>query len=129
MYKAKLNLNRALKIYESILKLDDGSSSEDDTSELRSIHIFTLFYLAQVEGQLGNATASSNHVRKTLILQRQSEAYDPFEWAINCAQLHTFYYNQNHLREAENCLLCAQEIANNELPEPKLKPMTNACEY
>ena len=119
--KAKLNLNRALKIYESILKLDDGSSSDDDTSELRSIHIFTLFYLAQVEGQLGNATASSNHVRKTLILQRQSEAYDPFEWAINCAQLHTFYYNQNHLREAENCLLCAQEIANNELPDPEFE--------
>ena len=54
-----------------------------------------------------------------MILQRENSDYEPVEWAINCAQLHNYYYNQLNLREAENCLLCAQEIANNELPEPK----------
>jgi len=117
--KGKLNLSRALKIHETIQKFDDGSSSKEDQEELRTIHIFTLFYLAQVEGQLGNAELSSGHVRKTLILQRENSDYEPVEWAINCAQLHNYYYNQLNLREAENCLLCAQEIANNELPEPK----------
>ena len=112
--KGKLNLSRALKIHETIQKFDDGSSSKEDQEELRTIHIFTLFYLAQVEGQLGNAELSSGHVRKTLILQRENSDYEPVEWAINCAQLHNYYYNQLNLREAENCLLCAQEIANND---------------
>ena len=110
-------LNKSLLLHDTISSSCVGSIDEKEKKELDSYHIFTLFFLAQVEGQLGHSARSSEHVRETLRLQHCCGEYVAHDWALNCAKLSEYYYNIGDVREAENCLFCAQQVAN-ELPEP-----------
>ena len=121
--KALECLLKAKAVYESHVALappitDSQWLTGDEVSELdrekafESKHTLTLFYLAQVYGNLKQPRQSAQYCQTTL--GRQLEAgpgeYDPVEWSLNCATLSQYYLTAENFPQARHCLAAASRV-------------------
>ncbi|XP_071787845.1 KIF-binding protein-like [Asterias amurensis] len=70
----------------------------------------TLYYLAQVYGNLGDSEKSASHCHETLKRQLETSQYEPMDWALNCATLSQYYITQDDYSQARHCLASATRI-------------------
>lgn len=94
-----------------------------------SLHTHTLFYLAQVYGNLNQAKVSAQYCRETLSRQLETKQFDNIEWSLNCATLSQYYLGieafpqARHCLAAANCVLsqCENESREEEAEEADVK--------
>ncbi|XP_022081871.1 KIF1-binding protein homolog [Acanthaster planci] len=70
----------------------------------------TLYYLAQVYGNLGDSKKSASHCHETLKRQLETNQYEAMDWALNCATLSQYYITQDDYTQARHCLASATRI-------------------
>lgn len=56
--------------------------------------IQTVYYLAQVHQNMGNAAESAVYCERTLVRQLEGMKFDSVDWAINAATLAQYYVDQ-----------------------------------
>ena len=85
-----------------------GQCKEEREREiaLEDLHTHTLFYTAQVYGQLGEPKLSADYCRATLCRQLYTRHFDPIEWCFNAATIAQYYQNVGNLAQARHCLAC-----------------------
>uniref|UniRef100_A0A1B6C4E5 KIF-binding protein n=1 Tax=Clastoptera arizonana TaxID=38151 RepID=A0A1B6C4E5_9HEMI len=102
------------KIVETPLQVnaifDVPNEHATDENGLENIYTLTLFYLAQVVGNLGNSIKSAVLCHKTLNRQLEYKVFDPIDWALNSATLAQFFIEQNAFTEARHHLAAASFI-------------------
>lgn len=69
-----------------------------------SLHTHTLFYLAQVFGNLKQVKQSAHYCQTTLSRQLEMKEYDAIEWSLNCATLSQYYISTEQFAQARHCL-------------------------
>ena len=70
-------------------------------------HTLTLFYLAQVYGNLDQPKLSAQYCQTTLSRQLETKEYDAIEWSLNCATLSQYYVSSGNFTQARHCLAAA----------------------
>lgn len=70
-------------------------------------HTHTLFYLAQVYGNLKQPKLSAQYCQTTLSRQLETREFDAIEWSLNCATLSQYYLNTDNYTQARHCLASA----------------------
>ena len=70
-------------------------------------HTHTLFYLAQVYGNLKQPKLSAQYCQTTLSRQLETREFDAIEWSLNCATLSQYYLNTDNYIQARHCLASA----------------------
>ena len=72
--------------------------------QFESCYTLTLFYLAQVYGNLKQPKISAQYCQTTLSRQLRGGVYDPVEWSLNCATLSQFYMTSGNWHQSRHCL-------------------------
>lgn len=75
-----------------------------------SLHTHTLFYLAQVYGQLDQLKLSAEYCQETLSRQLETNEYDPIEWSLNAATISQYYIGVENFAQARHCLASARAV-------------------
>lgn len=96
---------------------------------LEKLHTLTLYYMAQVLGNLGNLEKSANYCHQTLKRQIEYNDYEPIDWALNAATLSQHFFTKNKLKQSRHLLAAAsymldkyeQDICAMELTEDQRK--------
>ncbi len=97
-------------ITDSQWLLGEAKSEAEREKAFESNHTLTLFYLAQVYGNLGQAKLSAQYCQTTLCRQLEMGEYDGMEWSLNCAILSQFYMTAGNFAQARHCLAAAGYI-------------------
>lgn len=119
--KALECLLKAKAVYESHVALPPPITDVqwlvgEETSEwerekaFEGHHTLTLFYLAQVYGNLKQSKLSAQYCRTTLSRQLESEDYDALEWSLNCATLSQYYMTCGNFAQSRHCLAAASRV-------------------
>jgi len=123
-FKSKDYLEKALKVHQEfqgennqqiftfrdLLWPGDYKVSKQ-TEDLESVITHAYYYLAQVEGKMGNATRSAELCHTTLARQlKHPDSLNHLDWSRNCATLSQFYLNQENFTAARYHLAAAQDI-------------------
>ena len=122
--KALEYLLKAKAIYESHIALPApitdtewilGVAEEDCKREkqMEANHTLTLFYLAQVYGNLKQTALSAQYCQTTLSRQLESGEYDPVEWSLNCATLSQYHVTSEMWPQARHCLASSSRVLQN----------------
>ena len=82
-----------------------------------SLHTLTLFYLAQVFGNLKQVKQSAHYCQSTLSRQLDMKEYDAIEWSLNSATLSQFYISMEQFSQARHCLAAASAMLTQYLSE------------
>ena len=117
-------LLKAKAVYESHVALPPPLSETEwlegkEVSEwereqaFENLHTLTLFYLAQVYGNLNQAKLSAQYCQMTLSRQLETREYDAIEWTLNCATLSQYYLGINQYSQARHCLASASSVFEN----------------
>ena len=94
-------------ITDSQWLLGEAPSRMEREKAFESSHTLTLFYLAQVYGNLGQAKLSAQYCQTTLSRQLEMGEYDSLEWSLNCATLSQYYMTAGNFAQARHCLAAA----------------------
>ena len=119
--KALECLLKAKAVYESHVALPppitdsqwlvgEDTSEEDREKVFESNHTLTLFYLAQVYGNLKQPKLSAQYCQTTLSRQLEAREYDAIEWSLNCATLSQYYVTLDNFAQSRHCLAAASRI-------------------
>lgn len=132
--KAKDHLDKSIKVYhhfkqennQDIFELKDlldpvQYRKIDQEKLLESAITHSYYYLAQVEGKLGNASKSAElcHTtldRQLLVVGEDRDLLDWKAWASNCAVLSQFYLNQDNFAAAWYHLAAALSVLDSFRP-------------
>eukprot|EP00002_Diphylleia_rotans_P037690 TRINITY_DN8446_c0_g1_i6.p1 TRINITY_DN8446_c0_g1~~TRINITY_DN8446_c0_g1_i6.p1 ORF type:complete len:637 (-),score=143.36 TRINITY_DN8446_c0_g1_i6:114-2024(-) len=101
--KAHTYLSKAQSIYKNHKSIKGPCSQRTE-----SIYTLTLYYLAQVLGNLGHAVLSSKYIHVTLKRQLDSQKIEPLSWCKHCMQLAGYYITTDAFAFAEHCLLAVE---------------------
>ena len=82
----------------------------DREKAFESLHTHTLFYLAQVFGNLKQVKQSAHYCQTTLSRQLEMKEYDAIEWSLNCATLSQYYISTEQFAQARHCLAAATSM-------------------
>ncbi len=126
--KALEVLLKAKAVYESHIALSppltstewlEGKSKSQEKREkdFENFHTLTLFYLAQVYGNLGQSKISAQYCQNTLSRQLETQEYDSIEWSLNCVTLSQYYLGLEHFAQSRHCLAAASCVFDNYLRE------------
>ena len=85
-------------------------SEWDREKAFESLHTHTLFYLAQVFGNLKQVKQSAHYCQTTLSRQLEMKEYDSIEWSLNCATLSQYYISTEQFAQARHCLAAATSM-------------------
>ncbi|XP_038058276.1 KIF-binding protein-like [Patiria miniata] len=85
-------------------------SDHQRQQKFEKAYTHTLYYLAQVYGNLGESKKSASHCHETLKRQLETDQYEPMDWALNCATLSQYYITQDDYTQARHCLASATRI-------------------
>lgn len=112
-------LDEAEKVYLNYKKnctvcpclLDDMFNDEiiqtSDWRPFEKTFTLTLYYLAQVYEHLNENEKSAKYCHMTLKRQKESDAYDEKDWAVNCAALSQYYIQEKMFVIARHLLACS----------------------
>lgn len=110
--------------------------SEENESEViqsrrdyfENTYTLTLYYIAQVYKQTGDADTAASYLYDTLQRQLDTMKYEPYDWAINCATLSQYYVsvtNEPDFRMARHLLASASLIYGELGDAPMAPPQEN----
>ncbi|KAJ4426196.1 hypothetical protein ANN_27005 [Periplaneta americana] len=125
--KSKEYLERAEKLYEEFTKDPSSSASAisfhdlfrtsspempqpDTENMLEKLFTLTLYYLAQIYGNLNDHLKSAAYCHTTLRRQLESKDFDPVDWALNSATLSQYFMEKNAFSQARHQLAAASYI-------------------
>ena len=119
--KALEYLLKAKAVYDSHIALPppitfsqwlagEEESEQQREKEFESLHTHTLFYLAQVFGNLNQPKQAAQYCQQTLSRQLETHEFDPLEWSVSCATLSQYYLNMEHYQQARHCLASASRV-------------------
>lgn len=119
--KALECLLKAKAVYESHVALPppitdsqwlvgEEVGEEEREKKFESHHTLTLFYLAQVYGNLKQPKLSAQYCQTTLSRQLEAGEYDPIEWSLNCATLSQYYVTLEEFAQSRHCLAAASRV-------------------
>ena len=119
--KALEFLLKAKAVYESHIALPPpithtqwlaGREENEAVREkaFEALHTHTLFYLAQVFGNLNQPKQSALYCQQTLCRQLETQEYDALEWSTSCATLSQYFINTSNYTQARHCLAAATHI-------------------
>ncbi len=126
--KALEVLLKAKAVYESHISLSppltsgewlEGKSNSQDKreKEFENLHTLTLFYLAQVYGNLEQSKISAQYCQNTLSRQLEMQEYDSIEWSLNCVTLSQYYLGLEHFVQSRHCIAAASFVFDSYLSE------------
>ena len=121
-------LLKAKAVYESHIALSppltstewlEGKPVSQDKREkdFENLHTLTLFYLAQVYGNLGQAKISAQYCQNTLSRQLETREYDAIEWTLNSVTLSQYYLGLEQFAQSRHCIASATCVLQNYLSE------------
>ncbi|XP_058808356.1 KIF-binding protein [Phymastichus coffea] len=120
---------KSLKIKESppvnmstLFGIDD-SNEPLATEIMEKLYTLTLYYLAQIYGNLGDLIKSSVYCHMTLRRQLEMNDFDSIDWALNCATLSQFFMEKEGFQQARHHLAAATHIVGKY--EDTLKEMSS----
>ena len=130
--KALEYLLKSKAVYESHIALpppitDSQWLTGESVSEwerekaFESLHTHTLFYLAQVFGNLKQVKQSAHYCQTTLSRQLEMKEYDAIEWSLNCATLSQYYISTEQFAQARHCLAASSCMLQQYLSESSSK--------
>eukprot|EP00467_Chlorarachnion_reptans_P000111 CAMPEP_0114516848 /NCGR_PEP_ID=MMETSP0109-20121206/17560_1 /TAXON_ID=29199 /ORGANISM="Chlorarachnion reptans, Strain CCCM449" /LENGTH=563 /DNA_ID=CAMNT_0001697291 /DNA_START=144 /DNA_END=1835 /DNA_ORIENTATION=+ len=114
----RTDFQKAKELCESGVSLYKDAKSEGKTEgdakrarELEDAHTLTLFYLAQVEGHLGNGPMSARYLLLTMARQLDgAKDFNPKEFVNNAITIAGFHLNSARYRQADHCLKAAEHV-------------------
>ncbi|XP_014489318.1 PREDICTED: KIF1-binding protein-like [Dinoponera quadriceps] len=144
--KAKVSLEKAEKLYTEfteniqLIPIDIDVTMGIDTEGLDAcklldkIHTMTLFYLAQVYGELNDKDWFAAYCHKTLSMQLRLDSMDNIDWALNAATLSQYFIDHDNFTQARYHLASASYILQKhrdalEAKGPKETSESIAAEY
>lgn len=125
--KAKEYLDKAEKLYEEFTRHTSSSTAAisfhdlfrtsnsempqpDTENMLERLYTLTLYYLAQIYGNLKEHVKSAVYCHTTLKRQLESKDFDPVDWALNSATLSQFFMEKNGFCQARHHLAAASYV-------------------
>lgn len=119
--KSKEYLERAQKLYvdfkgltvvpvgfNDLFKLFvEEMDEEKSVAFFEKTHTLTLYYLAQIYGNLKDALKSAVYCHVTLKRQLEFNDYEHIDWALNAATLSQFFMEKNGFKQARHHLAAA----------------------
>eukprot|EP00466_Bigelowiella_natans_P006935 jgi/Bigna1/69975/fgenesh1_pg.10_\ len=114
MTQAKTILQKAFALYSDAKEEGKGEGK----AELEAKHTLSLYFLAQVEGHLGNGTESAKLLAKTLHRQLTGEI-DAKDWVVNATSISGFYINSGHYKQADHMLQAAKKVLDSRWAIPE----------
>ena len=97
-------------ITETQWLLAEEPSEWEREKVFENLHTHTLFFLAQVYGNLDQPKLSAQYCQDTLSRQLESQEYDSIEWSLNCATISQYHFNVGNYRQARHCLAAAESV-------------------
>ena len=98
------------EMFSSGTHTDDGTAVHDRIEQFESTYTHTLYYMAQVYGQLDENAKAARYCHVTLCRQLKTNTYKAEEWALNAATLSQYYITQADFTMARHCLASALVI-------------------
>lgn len=92
-------------------------SENDREKAFENLHTLTLFYLAQVYGNLNQPKLSAQYCQNTLSRQLETQEYDAIEWSLNCVTLSQYYLSVDHFAQSRHCIAAASNILEKYMTE------------
>ncbi|XP_050300001.1 KIF-binding protein [Anthonomus grandis grandis] len=116
--KAKMYLERGQKLYSTFKESQktpmniselfepnkETYSEEPGLKNMEKMYTLTLYYLAQIFGQLKENFKSAIYCHITLQRQLDMQDYDPIDWALNSATLSQFFMEKCGFKQARHHL-------------------------
>ena len=105
---------------------DPGYIERKRDEYFEDAYTHTLYYIAQVYGNLENSPKSAEYCHETLRRQLKSMRYESVDWAVNAATLSQYYFVNSQFHMSRHCLASAYVILLEEGdPETKVKDISN----
>ena len=128
--KALESLLKAKAVYDSHVALPppmtdsqflcgQEESEYEREKAFEGMHTHTLFYLAQVFGNLNQPKQAAQYCQQTLSRQLETHEFDSLEWSVSCATLSQYYLNAEHFVQARHCLAAAGHVLDQFTPDRK----------
>ena len=109
VYESHIGLPAPLTEKQWLL-LDEEVGESEREKAFEDLHTHTLFYLAQVYGNLSQPSLSALYCQQTLSRQLDTCCCDPIDWSLNAATLSQHYLGTGALVQARHCLACASRM-------------------
>lgn len=93
----------------SLFDIDDADEPPG-TEIMEKLYTLTLYYLAQIYGNLDDLIKSSVYCHMTLRRQLEMDDYDSIDWALNAATLSQFFMEKGGFQQARHHLAAATYI-------------------
>lgn len=108
--KYMLDCKKAPYAMRDLFVAERGERPEANYAKLESAYTHTLYYLAQVYGNVGEFDRAACYCHATLKRQLESKVFDPIEWSVNAATLSQHFVSRPEYRAARHHLACATQI-------------------
>lgn len=108
VYESHISLPPPITDSQWLLGVD--VSEEEREKVFENFHTLTLFYLAQVYGNLKQPKLSAQYCQTTLSRQLETNTYDAVEWSLNCATLSQYFMSVENFGQSRHCLAAASRV-------------------
>lgn len=104
----KLNLPpmTLMDIFGTRDEIEKGKGSK----EFEKLYTLTIYYMAQILGQIGEMELSAKYCHTTLRRQLETNDYEPIDWALNAATLSQYFLEPKRFTEGRHHLAAATYI-------------------
>lgn len=88
----------------------DSGSVEECWKHFELVHTYTLYFLAQVYGNMGKSDTSALYCHATLHRQLESKQFDGVDWSLNSAALSQYFITNGKFAQGRHCLCSAERV-------------------
>ena len=88
----------------------DATSVEERWKHFEMVHTYTLYFLAQVYGNMGESDTSALYCHATLCRQLESKQFDGIDWSLNSAALSQYFITNGQFAQGRHCLCSAERV-------------------
>ncbi|KAK2958570.1 putative KIF-binding protein [Blattamonas nauphoetae] len=114
-------LQKAMLVYKEMARVCD----QNEIDKLESMHTLSLFYMAQIYGQLGDTDNGAAYCEMCLSRELESGDYVGLEWVSNCTNIIEHYRIRSQFERGFTCLTEAKRVLETSLKKedgtPKAK--------
>lgn len=88
----------------------ESTLAEECWKHFEMVHTYTLYFLAQVYGNMGESGTSALYCHATLRRQLQSKEFDGIDWSLNSAALSQYFITSGRFAQGRHCLCSADRV-------------------
>lgn len=126
LYADFKDLKIAPVCFSDLFRSSGENNEEESYMYLEKTHTLTLYYLAQIYGNLKDQLKSAIYCHVTLKRQLVFNDHEPVDWALNAATLSQFFMEKNGFKQARHHLAAASYMLS--FYESKLNETANLSE-